>query len=63
MHVHKKAVIQNIEMAREVALSEFDSSEPEIVLKVARLIAAQGVKEELAEITGCLIHPLEIQAK
>ncbi len=63
MHLKSKAVIQNIEMAREIAKEQFGDTSPEIMLKVAELITSHEVKEELAEITGCLFHPLEIRAK
>ena len=63
MHLNSKAVIENIELARDIARSQFGEASPEIVLKVAALIASHEVKEELAEITGCLLHPLEIHAK
>ena len=63
MHLKSKAVIENIELARDIARSQFGDSSPEIVLRVAALLASHEVKEELAEITGCLLHPLEIHAK
>jgi hypothetical protein len=63
MHVKKRAVLENIELARDIARSQFGGESSEVVLKVAGLIATQEVKEELAEITGCLLHPLEIHAK
>jgi hypothetical protein len=63
MHLKSKAVIENIELARDIARSQFGDSSPEMILQIAALIASQEVKEELAEITGCLLHPLEIHAK
>jgi hypothetical protein len=63
MHVKERAVLENIEMARKIARSQFGDDSTEVVLKVAALLASEDVKEELAEITGCLLHPLEIHAK
>ena len=56
-------VIEQIEKAREIARSQFGDDSPEIVLKVAALLASEAIRDELAEITGCLLHPLEIHAK
>ena len=63
MHLKSKAVIVNIELARDIARSQFGEASPEMILQVAALLASNEVKEELAEITGCLLHPLEIHAK
>lgn len=63
MHVKKRAVIDNIEMAREIAREQFGDDSPKVVLKVAGLITTQEVKEELVEIGGSLLHPLEIHSK
>jgi hypothetical protein len=63
MHIRSKAVIENIELARDIARSQFGDSSLEVVLKVAALLASHEVKEELAEISGCLLHPLEIHSK
>lgn len=56
-------LIDNIELARDIARSQFGEASPEMILQIAAQIAAREVKDELAEITGCLLHPLEIHAK
>lgn len=63
MHVDQKAVIQNIEMARKIAEKQFGDTSPDIVLKVAGLIASREIKGELKEIANSLSYPLEIETK
>ena len=43
MHLKSKAVIENIELARDIARSQFGDSSLEVVLKVAALLASHEV--------------------
>jgi hypothetical protein len=63
MHFDKKRVIENLQLTREIAQEEYGDDSTEVVLKVAGLIASQEIKAELGEVTGCLLHPLEIHGK
>lgn len=63
MHVKKKTVIQNIEMVGKIAREQFGQDSPEIVLKVAGLIAAEQQRQALGAIADGRSYPLEIHAK
>jgi CRISPR/Cas system-associated protein Csm6 len=61
MHLDKKVVLENIEIAREIAKDQFGEESPELVLKVAELIAAEQQRQELREIADGVSYRLEIE--
>lgn len=54
-------VLENIARAREIALEAFCEESPEVVLRVAELIAAEQQRQALVEIADGVSYPLEIE--